>query len=144
MIVGLDPGGTSAIAVFDLDGNLLMTESRRGFGKPEIRKAILGKGLPLVIAGDTNPVPKGIRKVASSFSSHILSPERSLGWRDKRRLSEAFLEKAGRRPWKNAHEKDALIAGFYAWKKLRPRLEKLRRKGLSLDRLNLGRRKTIC
>lgn len=125
IIVGMDPGTTTALAVFDSCGKLLATVSKRGFTRSAARMFILERGHPLAIASDITPVPRSIARIASSLGARIISPERELRWKDKKRVVEAFLEQSGEeRPWKNAHERDALVAGFRAWKSLRKWLEK--------------------
>ena len=128
--MGIDPGTTTAVAVFDLQGNLPHTVSRRGFRRSAIQKFILEQGTPLLIASDITPLPRSVQKVASAFSAAKVAPEKTLGWKDKKRVVESFLKEKSpiAKPWRNAHEKDALIAGYRAWKRIRPRLDKMERK----------------
>ena len=63
LIVGIDPGTTTGLALFDLEGNFLLAESRRNFRKAEIRKFILDQGSPVIIASDINPIPKSIARI---------------------------------------------------------------------------------
>lgn len=130
LIVGIDPGTTAGIALFDVDGNLVEVTSKRSFSKAAMRLFILEHGDPLVIASDMTPLPKGIETIASSFDARVVTPGRVLRWKDKKRIVESFLKAHGERAWENQHEKDALIAGWYAWKRLRPRLMKMERHGL--------------
>lgn len=120
------------MAAFDVHGQLLDVVSKRGFRKAAMREWILEHGSPIVIASDVVSLPKGMEKIVSSFESEVVLPESQWEWRDKKRILEAFLEEQQpqERPWKNVHEKDAIIAGYHAWKRIRPRLEKQRRKGV--------------
>lgn len=137
LIVGIDPGTTTGVALFDLQGSLLEVKSKRHFSKAAITRYIISNGSPLIIASDMNPLPKGIEKIASSFSSLVIIPEKVLRWKDKKRIVETFLKEREllEKPWRNSHEKDALIAAYLAWKRIRPRLLKLERKGLSHETL---------
>jgi hypothetical protein len=133
LIVGIDPGITTGVAVFDMQGHLLLAESRRNFRLSEIRKFILERGRPLIIASDMNPLPRSIEKIASSFSARVVFPEGVLTKKSKRRIAGDFLKKWNARhenglPWKNRHEKDALVAGWYAWKRIRRTVSKMEKR----------------
>ncbi|MBI4182262.1 MAG: DUF460 domain-containing protein [Candidatus Aenigmarchaeota archaeon] len=129
MIVGMDPGTTAAVAVFDLEGTLLVTVSGRGLPAAAMRKLILDQGNPVIIASDIRPLPRSIEKLAAALAARAVSPERPLDWKDKRRLAGELsaLNRLQGRAWRNALERDAQVAGFRAWKRARPRLEKARR-----------------
>lgn len=139
VIVGMDPGTTTAVAIFGLDGALLTITSRRGFARAALRKLILEQGSPVVIASDVSPLPKAVGKAVASFSALPMLPEQPLGWRDKKRILEAFCKDQvpAARPWRNVHERDALIAGFRAWKRLRPRLQKIDQASVEAVRASL-------
>lgn len=127
--MGIDPGTTTGLAVFDLEGNFLGVGSRRNFSRAEIRKFILEQGRPVIIASDVNPLPRSIRKIASSLDSRVVFPETSLTHKDKRRIALDFLKTWGQEsPWRNQHEKDALVAGWHAWKRVRPTMRKIERR----------------
>lgn len=120
IIVGIDPGTTAGVAIFDFEGSLLVTESRKGFSRAQIRKFIREQGSPLIIASDMNPLPRSVDKIASFFSTRTIFPDSVLKEKDKRRLVRDFLKEwGGVQPWKNHHEKDAIVAGWYAWKRIR-------------------------
>lgn len=86
-------------------------------------------GIPLVIASDMNPLPRSIGKIASSFSSKVICPEGVLTRKDKRRIARDFLEKTNSKPpWKNQHEKDAVVAGYHAWKRVKGTVAKIEKK----------------
>ena len=132
VIVGIDPGTTTGLAFFDLEGTFLCTESRRNFKRSEIRKFILEQGKPIIIASDMNPLPQSIEKIASCFSARVIFPEGVLTRKDKRRIVGDFLkewdESGNAVPWKNQHEKDALVAGWYAWKRVRRTVFKIEKR----------------
>ena len=133
IIVGIDPGITVGIAVFGIEGNFILVESRRNFRPAEIRKFIINAGKPVIIASDVNPVPRSVEKIAKSFSSRLIFPEQTLTRKDKRRLARNFTKKSfpdngNISPWKNRHERDAIAAAWHAWKRIRRSIEKTKRR----------------
>lgn len=127
VIVGLDPGFTTGIAVLDLYGNLLEIYSERGMRRSDVLKSITKCGRPLIISSDVNPAPKSIEKIASMLGSKLFLPKTSLTMREKEKLIKWYDV----RP-RNKHEIDALSACLKAWKTYRPfflkiekRLEKI-------------------
>lgn len=129
LIVGIDPGTTTGVALFDLEGNFLLVESGKHFTRAAIRKFIFEHGSPVIIASDMNPLPRSIEKIASSFSSRVIIPEGVLSRKDKRRIAGNFLKAWEEEvPWRNQHEKDAVVAGWYAWKRIRGTVSKIEKK----------------
>ena len=139
IIVGIDPGINTGIAIFGMDGNFVLVESMRNLRASDIRKFIMESGIPVIVASDVNPVPRSVEKIAKSFSSRLIFPEQTLTRKDKRRLAGNFLKKhkengAGPttnilirgavHPWKNRHERDAIAAAWHAWKRVRRTVEK--------------------
>ncbi len=122
LIVGIDPGTTTAVALLDLEGNLILTESRKNFSVSGISKFILEQGKPVVIAADTHNVPKFIEKVAANFYARAMFPECQMERKEKNSLVEEYLKKMGMNGHKfpNRHEKDALAAAVYAFRRLNP------------------------
>ena len=56
LIVGIDPGITTGIAILDLYGNVVKVCSKRNMGKNEIIRTITNFGHPLIITSDVNPL----------------------------------------------------------------------------------------
>jgi len=114
IIVGIDPGTTTGIAIVDINGKLLYLHSKRDWKREEVVKTILNFGRPIIIATDVNPPPKSVEKLASSFGCKIFYPEISFSVLEKQELVKTFVHKAS-----NEHEVDALAACVKAWKKYR-------------------------
>ena len=133
----MDPGTTTGIAIFDLTGRLLGLQSSKGFSRSAISAAALEKGMPVIVATDKSPAPRTVERIASGFSAKVHVPDKGMDWRRKRDLAKDFSSQAwpdgrsqenGRKAWKNSHEKDALLAGWHAWKCVRQLVEKVERK----------------
>ena len=134
----MDPGTTTGIAIFDLTGRLLGLQSSKGVSRSAISAAALEKGMPVIVATDKSPAPRTVERIASGFSAKVHVPDKGMDWRRKRDLAKDFTssqawpakpgQENGRKAWKNSHEKDALLAGWHAWKCVRQLVEKVERK----------------
>jgi len=109
LIVGIDVGTTSGIAIFDLNRNLLYSGSKRGLSTSEMINQILKFGKPLMISTDKRKVPSKINKIAASFNCKVFSPDHDLGVEEKESIVKISI--------KNPHEKDALAAAMFAYRK---------------------------
>ena len=139
LIVGIDPGTNTGIAILDMHGSVVHVSSRRSISKSGIIRTIAKFGKPLIIAVDVNPAPKNIEKIASSVGAVLFTPFRSLATKDKASTIKDFVRKyeklSGiRLRFKSRHERDALAAALKALKAIRPLIRKvdnaLRREGL--------------
>jgi predicted RNase H-like nuclease (RuvC/YqgF family) len=121
LIIGIDPGTTTAIAMLDLNGNIICVESRKNFSVSAVSKFILENGEPVVISTDIQQIPKFIEKVAANFCAKTIIPEESVERRWKNALVKKYLKEM-KKEYKptNKHEKDALAAAIMAFKKIRP------------------------
>jgi len=93
----------------------------------------------LIVASDTNPAPRLIERIATAFSARLFFPHQNLLRKEKHAIAKSYLETHGR-VWNNIHERDALVASLYAWKKIEPVVRrikaKLRKKGIMSGELN--------
>ncbi len=128
VIVGIDPGLTTGIAIFDLSGNLINLYSKKGMGKAEIVKYILSFGTPIIITTDKKMAPKMLEEISSALSSIVFAPKEDLSVKLKKELTEKFSPK-------NTHERDALASGLYFFKKHKRKLNEIDR---VLEEMNLS------
>ncbi len=110
ILVGIDIGATTAIAILDINGKLLGIHSQKHMGKKEITSFILDYGKPLIIATDVNPPPKKIQKIARTLGSLLFYPKKSLSSQEKLDLTEKYKERIS-----NKHEEDALASALKAY-----------------------------
>ena len=109
--------------------------SRKDATKSDIIKHILKFGNPLVIASDVNPLPKGIKKLASALGSEVFYPRVSMTYKEKAKIIDDHKDKI-----KNSHQKDALAAALRTFRnyhsmflKIKEIVEKLDRKDIFDD-----------
>lgn len=117
LIVGIDPGTTTALALLDLDGNLVDAKQKKTFSLSEISGYLSSQGDPVVIASDVDHPPKLVRKVAATFNAKVFYPKELLPVERKTRM-------AGKR-FKEEHERDAYAAARSAYENFQPGLKKI-------------------
>ncbi|MBI2971529.1 MAG: DUF460 domain-containing protein [Candidatus Aenigmarchaeota archaeon] len=113
LIVGIDPGVTTGVAVTDLRTDYYETFSARHMSPGDVCHALSQKGEPILIATDVQRVPRGVRKIAAAFNARLVHPAYDLTSAEKHKLVSG-------RSYGNTHERDALSAALFAGKKCAP------------------------
>jgi len=108
IIVGVDIGITTGLAIYDLNRNLLFTGSKRNISIERLIREISFYGRPLIISTDKRKIPQPVSKIAASFNCKVFNPDHDLTVEEK--------DEIVRIPIKDIHEKDALSAATYAFK----------------------------
>ncbi len=109
IIVGVDPGLTTAFAVLDLEGNILAVESAKTVGINWAIERVAEFGKPFIVAGDRARGGEALRKIAASFGAELFLPERDVEVEKK-------IELAKGEELRNQHERDALAAALLAYR----------------------------
>ncbi len=136
LIVGIDPGTTTGIALLGLDGKVHGVYSSRTFTLKDVIHLIIGNGYPVVVATDVFPVPEFVEKVSRLFEAVLHQPTHSLTVEEKREITNSFAEKFSTDLFfRNSHEKDAFAA---AAKALESYGEKFRWIDRKLDEMGLS------
>ncbi len=117
VIVGIDPGTTTGIAILDLDGDVVLVWSRKNAGKAEISKVISRAGIPVIISCDTNPPPRMVERIAATFSSRLEVPKEDFLRKEKYLMTRGFNSSGNgeEKAYRNRHERDALASALYGW-----------------------------
>ncbi|RLF06764.1 MAG: hypothetical protein DRK00_00595 [Thermoprotei archaeon] len=137
LIVGVDPGVSTGVAALSLKGELKLLMSGRELGRGQVARMLTERGIPIIVASDVNPPPLYVRKLAATLNASLLTPPRSLTVEEKRELVNKYLEGL-EIPLKvrDAHQRDALAAALYAYRRLSPKFaevrEKIRKLGLDV------------
>ncbi|MFB6185974.1 MAG: DUF460 domain-containing protein [Halobacteriaceae archaeon] len=129
VIVGIDPGTTTAVALSDLDGNILDVWSSRMADTGEVIEWIIDHGRPVLIAADVTPMPETVEKIRRSFNAAGWTPQTDLPIDEKQhRTRQQVVE--------NDHERDAMAAALYAYDDHHEQFDTIARK--TPAQLNLG------
>ncbi len=134
VIVGIDPGTTTAVAVLDLDGNVLHLGSSRQTTMAGVTEILLSVGRPVVIASDVAEMPYSVEKIRRAFNATSFTPRQDLPVETKIELCSGFR-------YGNDHERDALSAAREAHRVIRHRLQSILRRvppGVDLDEVRAG------
>jgi uncharacterized protein len=134
LIVGIDPGTTTAFAALDLDGNLLHLQSSRQMTMSDVIEALYKVGKPLIIASDVQEMPFTVEKIRRSFSAIAYTPRQDVSVETKVELTGPF-------EYMNDHERDALSAALDAFRHYRHKFQSLLKRippGHDLDEVRAG------
>jgi len=108
VIVGIDPGTTTAAAVVGLDGTVHALYSSRTADTADVTEWIIEQGRPIIVAADVEPMPETVEKFRRSFDA--------AGWRPTTDLPvDEKLHRTREASYQNDHERDALAAALYAY-----------------------------
>ncbi|MES3160042.1 MAG: DUF460 domain-containing protein [Halorubrum sp.] len=108
VIVGIDPGTTTAAAVVGLDGTVHALYSSRTADTAAVTEWIIEQGRPIIVAADVEPMPETVEKFRRSFDA--------AGWRPTTDLPvDEKLHRTRETTCENDHERDALAAALYAY-----------------------------
>jgi len=118
LIVGIDPGITTALAVLDVNGNLVYLESSKHLELSMLISKTLKLGKVVLVGTDKYKVPKLIGAFATKLGARIVSPEEDLQVDEKKIMMSYFT-------YGDEHQRDALACALFAYKSLRALLAKI-------------------
>ncbi|WP_330630747.1 DUF460 domain-containing protein [Halocatena halophila] len=108
VIVGVDPGTTTGVAIVGLGGTVLDVHSTRTADTAAIIEWIIERGRPILIASDVTPMPETVEKFRRSFDAAGWKPERDLPIdRKQHRTRDTGYE--------DDHQRDAMAAALFAF-----------------------------
>jgi uncharacterized protein len=120
VIVGLDPGTTTAYAVLDAEGNELSIHSQKEMDLNAAIRNVSAIGRPFIVGTDKKKCPELVEKFAARTGAVASCPTYDLGVAEKITMTR----ESGLR---NDHERDALAAAKTAHKHFAPLLARVRK-----------------
>jgi len=108
VVVGVDPGTTTAVAIVGLDGEVLDVLSTRTADNAEVTEWIVERGRPVIVAADVTPMPETVEKLRRSFDAAGWTPDRDLP-------VDVKQHRTREEGYDNDHERDAMAAAFGAF-----------------------------
>ena len=118
IIIGIDPGMTSAYAVLSLEGKLLKLKSSKELHLRTLLQEITATGKVIAIGSDVKHAPGLIEKFSARVSAKMILPEEDMKVGFKERVTEQYKPR-------DDHQRDALAAALHAYTQLRPALLKV-------------------
>lgn len=123
LIVGIDPGNTSAVAALNLDKEVELLHSERDLSDSNLIKQLIDTGTPVVITSDKKDMPSKAEKIARSLGAMKFNPEKDLSRSKKKELG--FGD--------NSHEKDAMASAINAYNHLERKIKKLKNRSKDIE-----------
>ena len=117
-IVGIDPGTTLGYAILDIDGNILKVGSSKQLDLNSLIREIIDFGECIVVSSDVSKTPGFVKDFSNKLGARIIVPEYDLKVDEKRRMIGNFYVD-------DSHQRDALASAYFAYKKIKPLLEKI-------------------
>ena len=122
LILGIDPGITTGIAILDINGNLLYIDSGKNLDRSRIAEIARSFGKPVIVAVDVADPPDLAKKLASLWNASLFTPPQDLSPQEKRMLAARVLDSV-----EDSHARDALAAAVKAYLTLKSKLESIER-----------------
>lgn len=119
IIIGIDPGTTLAYSVLDIGGNILEIGSSKELNINKLISILIKKGFSLAVGTDVSPAPSFVEKLSKKLGAKLIVPDSDLKVDEKRSLTKKHSDST-----KNIHESDSLAAAIFAYKSLKPLIEK--------------------
>ncbi len=112
VIVGIDPGTTSAFAILSFDFKVLAVKSRKDYSLAGIIQEIYKFGNPILVGTDKKETPSFIKEFSKKTGSKIYSPRYDTKKGEKLFIvkQKGFIDLVN-----NAHETDAMACAIYAY-----------------------------
>ncbi|QFU82210.1 DUF460 domain-containing protein [Natronorubrum aibiense] len=108
VIVGIDPGTTTAAAIVSLEGEVLDVWSSRTSDTADVIEWIVERGRPIIVAADVTPMPETVEKFRRSFDAAGWNPSSDLPIDEKQHRTRHD-------PYDDDHQRDAMAAALYAF-----------------------------
>ncbi|OAQ53005.1 hypothetical protein HTG_09245 [Natrinema mahii] len=107
VVVGIDPGTTTAVAIVSLEGEVLDVWSSRTSDTADVIEWIVERGRPIIVAADVTPIPETVEKFRRSFDAAGWTPDSDLPIDEKQHRTRDH-------PYDDDHQRDAMAAALYA------------------------------
>jgi predicted RNase H-like nuclease (RuvC/YqgF family) len=128
VILGLDPGTTTGIAILDCNrGTVLYLGSKRECGVSEIIRLSTKYGKVSCVAADVIPAPSMVDKIARITGAKLLTPSVLTSAAQKREYLQNYEDLTVNYGHLNSHERDALFGALKGYNLIRPQFEKIKR-----------------
>ncbi len=128
VILGLDPGTTTGIAILDCNrGTVLYLGSKRECGVSEIIRLSTKYGKVSCVAADVIPAPAMVDRVARITGAKLLTPSVLTSAAQKREYLQNYEDLTVNYGHLNSHERDALFGALKGFNLIRPQFERIKR-----------------
>ncbi len=119
VVVGIDPGTTTAVSIINLGGRVEEVSSSRSASIDEIIEWIAERGRPVLVCSDVSQMPSAVEKIKRTFDAAGWTPQNDLEIEQKKSI-------AGER--NNEHERDATAAALSGFKEHEEQFKRIEEK----------------
>jgi len=110
IIVGIDPGTTTAFSMLDVNGNPLKIASYKNLGLSALISMVMPYGDIILVGTDKQKCPKFIENFAVKTGARIVTPKQDILVSEKKKLLKGIKTS-------NTHEADSLASAIFAYNK---------------------------
>lgn len=114
LIIGVDPGIVTGLAIMDLNGKVLALFSGRNMSRRRALSIVYEYGTPVVVATDVSKPSDYVKKLAAMVGAVLYHPDKDLQIAEKANIALKLSERDGIKV-KTPHERDALAAAYKAF-----------------------------
>ena len=118
LIVGIDPGITTAYAVLGIEGHLIHLNSSKQLDLKQIISETINLGKIVLVGTDKTKVPSLVEAFATKIGANVVSPDEDLKVEEKRKMTSNF-------DFNDEHQGDALASALFAYKETKQLLDKI-------------------
>ena len=133
LILGVDPGIYTGIALLDLKGRPLFVYSSKNLDRSEIISMASKYGEIVIVATDTHQPPEFVKKIAAALNARLYTPPNDLSTEEKQEIVNKLVSKYDYLDIKNTHVRDALAAAYKAYSWIKDKLESIESRLGSID-----------
>ena len=118
LIIGIDPGTTTAYAILSIDGRVISVKSSKQLKLDTIVREAHQNGIPLIVGTDRRKCPGMVSKFAAKTGAAKAVPDYDISETEKNLMTKGIETS-------NSHQKDALASALVAYKRYEPLLKRV-------------------
>ncbi len=124
VILGIDPGIVTGVAVLDLNGRVLLLHSGRNLSRSRVLDLVYNIGTPVIVATDVSSPPDYVKKLCAMTQAVLYAPSRDVSVAEKTEIASKIMREQGVQV-RDPHQRDALAAAYKAYLEYKPKLDKV-------------------
>ncbi|KUO81112.1 MAG: hypothetical protein AT718_04865 [Vulcanisaeta sp. JCHS_4] len=124
LIVGIDPGIVTGLAILDMNGNVLTLHSGKNLSRRHVLRIVYQYGTPILVAVDTAKPSDYAKKLAAMIGAVLYYPDKDLSISEKSEIVVKVSREQGI-VVKDPHMRDALAAAYKSFMQLKPKLDRV-------------------
>jgi len=124
LIVGIDPGIVTGLAILDMNGNVLTLHSGKNLSRRHVLRIVYQYGTPILVAVDTAKPSDYAKKLAAMIGAVLYYPDKDLSISEKSEIAVKISREQGI-VVKDPHMRDALAAAYKSFIQLKPKLDRV-------------------